>query len=129
MATKLIVTVWGPTSHTYAANDDMKLRAVRDQMMIVTRERKRIEEIAEQWGLQTLDVTPVVPQIGGYEPVTSMQIVLFAEPFEKFKYLPVGRPHELWSALEAVIGMRTELRGRGTFFQADLENNHLEPIM
>lgn len=129
MATKPIVTVWGPTSHTYAANDDMKLRVIRDQMMIVTRERKRIEELAEDWGLQTLDITPVVPQIGGYVPVQSVLIVLYAEPFEKFRDLPVGRPHELWSALEAVIGMRTELRGRGTYFQADLENNHLEPII
>jgi hypothetical protein len=129
MATKPNVTVWGPTIHTYAANDDMKLRAVRDQMMIVTRERKRIEEIAEQFGVQTLDVTPVVPQRGGYEPVRSVQIVLFVEPFEKFRYFPVGGPHELWSALEAVVGMHVELRGRGGFFQADLENNHLEPII
>ena len=135
MAAKPIVTIWGPTCGTYAADDDSELRRFREQMMIVARRRSRIEQIAEQWGVPTLDVTPVVPCRGGSKPIEGVRIVLYVEPFENFRYFTVGAkaktegPRGLEGAIEEVVGLPAEVRGRGSFFQADLADNHLEPIV
>jgi hypothetical protein len=124
-----IVTVWTPTQGTFAGREAGYRQVVIERMREVWARRAAIERIAAQYRLQTLDIAPVVPHQGGYVAVESVLIELFAEPFDHLGLMHGGGVREIEAAVEEITGWRAELKGRGTYFQVDLDENQLRPVV